>query len=214
MAGDEIWGGRDEQPSPGPDAATAAAAGTVHRRLPLRWRNAGGTAVLVAVLVAAVVHGHDTPPVRPAPVPGAAPVVPVDATLPADVELVDVRLDALCLPVTDGREKLTLSFVLSNAGRRSLPVLDVLPLLPLGGLRPLSRSMVYGDCTTEQPPPTDRLLHVDATLRVTFVFGLPPTCPASLPVLATVRVRRQDHAVDQRLPVFLDLTAVPDFATC
>ncbi len=215
MAAEEIWDGRDEAaPGTGGGSGGGGRAGLLSARGSRTQLRVAGTVVVVAGLVVAVVHGHHSPPRPERAVAPPVQVIEPEATLPADVELVDVRLEALCLPVTDGRDRLTLSFVLSNAGTRSLPVLDVMPLLPLAGLRPVSRAMTFGDCTTVRPAPSDRLLHPDATLRVTFVFGLPPTCPEALPVQAVVRVRRQDHVVDERVPVFLDLSVVRNFAAC
>jgi hypothetical protein len=167
------------------------------RRRPLpSWAFWLCVGVVVAALAAAVLvqRRHTHPPATAAsPVPGR---VAVDTVCPVTAH-------------TDGRRSLTVSFTLGNHGAEAVTVVRVEPVLVLGGLRPVSTATAAGTCERQAPAPEDGTLAPGGSLLVTFQFDVPPgTCPAPLPVQASVRVRAHGTTTVSQLAVLPDLGGV------
>lgn len=177
------------------------------------WLRRAGMGLGAAVLVGALVHSHQ--PARrhaavsqPVPVPEA-----YVAELPVSAQLLDVALVKRCAPRLQVASRVHLSFVISNNGPAPLPVLDVLPRLPLGGLVERTHDVRLGNCRASTAREGSVMVPAGASVLVTFDLATTQVCPAASPVEAVVRVRRQDHAVNEPMLVWPDLGAVP-FAHC
>lgn len=169
-------------------------------------------------LAGTLVHGH-----RGTPTPRVAETAPTVApepnepnerapVLPSSVQLLDVAVVERCRPVL-AADRLILSFVISNNGPTPLPVLDVLPRFPIGGLVERTHAVHSGNCRTRTPREGAVMLPSGASLVVTFELTMTQACPAASPVEAVVRVRRQDHAVNEPMLLWSDLGSVP-FERC
>ena len=176
-----------------------------------------GRTVTAAVLAAALVvawfvaghHGNSRDHDLALPAPSVPYVAPTPA--PANPR---PQFEGVCTPVTDGRHRLSLSFVLANRTPTYLLVSRVQPLLPAGRLRARDVSINQGGCDAMTAPVP--LLPGGAEVRVTFDLELPRQCPQPYPVsaLVTTRVFESDGSgTTVEVPVYPDLGSI-DFATC
>jgi hypothetical protein len=183
------------------------------------------TAVLVLVAAAVIVAGVvslrrgveplDVPPPASPPAaqmprpPGQAPPL---STGPLEVPALSVG--EVCQPPrTDGRTRLDVSFTLVNILDRPVTLVRVEPLLPLQGLRALATELRSGSCAAPGPPLPNDQVRGRGSLLVVFRLALPTTCPAALPVGATVAERSAGRHVATDLPLLSDLGGV-HFSTC
>jgi hypothetical protein len=181
------------------------------------WLLILGIAV-VAALVSLAGHHRQTaaapapPEPRPLPVPSASPLpsvgpspssVPTSSaaaapSLPSDPTAAVlaqisgyVSVRAVCPPLTDGRTKLTVRFLLRNETGLPEELIRVTPELSLGGLRPQGAAVQRGTCAHPIGKPTapaTNPMPPGGTLIVSLEFGLPKSCPAPYPVQAVVTV--------------------------
>jgi len=140
----------------------------------------------------------------PSPGPLGLPAGPVPA----------LSLGEVCQPVhTDGRTRLDVSFTLVNTVDRPVTLVRVVPELPLGGLRELRTEVRSGTCAAPGPPVRTGVIPGRGAVLAVFQLGLPPTCPAPLPVQATVAERRGARPVVATVLLLADLGGL-HFATC
>lgn len=157
----------------------------------------------------------DQPPApRPAPTPSVSPS-PTGGYQPG---FHDARptLETVCEPVTDGRHRLTVRFVLINRNTDRLSITDVRPTLPLGGLQLLRTTLVRGGCGAPLDEPLLIPLESGSEALVVFTFALPRDCPQPLPVGVQVTTQVPDVPRSQtttEIAVYPDLGSV-DFDTC
>jgi hypothetical protein len=183
------------------------------------------TALLVllaaAVVVAGVVslrRGVEPLEVRAPTSPPAAQMPPLPGQVPpaatGPLEVPALSVGEVCQPPrTDGRTRLDLSFTLVNTVDRPVTLVRVEPLFPLAGLRALATELRSGSCTAPGPKLRSDEVRGRGTMLVVFRLGLPTTCPAPLPVQATVAVRLGSRHTATDFPLLSDLGGI-HFATC
>lgn len=183
---------------------------------PLTW-----VALAVGCLLAGVVLMLLNGPAEPAaaPLPTSTPTGPFAGLLGGKginlttVEPQSLGLGRICSAVTDGRRSLSVSFTLVNIGTRDVTVIDVAPVLPIGGLRPLGPNQAGGTCEHPEKQAPGGLLTPGATQLITMRFQLPSRCPQPYPVQARVKLRVNEMVGTTTVAVYNDLGAV-DFDTC
>lgn len=125
----------------------------------------------------------------------------------------NLDLGRICPAVTDGRTTLAVSFTLVNVSHISVTVMDVEPVLPIGGLRPRGANTAGGTCEDPGMEAPGGLLHPGATQLITMRFRLPKECPQPFPVQARVRLRVNQMVGTTTVAVYSDLGSV-DFDRC
>jgi hypothetical protein len=95
----------------------------------------------------------------------------------------------ICPPITAGKA-LVVSFNLVNVGTRAITVMDVEPLPPAGGLRPLGPNRSGGTCEQPGSEAPGGLLGPGATQLITMRFRRPPECPQPVPARVRLRVHQ------------------------
>ena len=185
------------------------------------------TRVLVASLVAAAVgvagvvalrRGVDPVAVRPPASPPVAQMPPLPGQLvPAPTgplpPVPALAVGTVCPPRTDGRTRLDVSFTVVNTLNAPVTLVRAEPRFPLSGLRSLSTQVRTGSCARPGPPVHTDTVSAAGTVLVVFLLGLPPTCPAALPVGATLYELRGTHGTRAAVPLFNDLGGI-HFTTC
>jgi hypothetical protein len=182
-------------------------------------RSSGWLLIVAIAVVAALVSllGHHAssptsiqpslqprPPVAPTPLPSASappsltpsvsfgPTSPIDPTAAVLAQIGGyVTVGEVCKPVTDGRNTLTVRFLLRNVTGLPEQLVGVSPELPMGGLRPRGAAVQRGTCahaTGKPAPPAQNPMPAGGTLVVSLHFALPKSCPAPYPVQAVVTV--------------------------
>lgn len=148
------------------------------------------------------------------PAASTTPVPTPAATAPGPSPL--VQADSVCPVVTDGRTKLTVTFVLRNSTTLPEAIVAIAPELPIGGLTSRTVTLQRGTCAHRlgQPvAPANQSLKPHATAVISLAFTLPKRCPAPYPVSAVVTVRVQGVQAQDDLPLFTDLGGI-DFDLC
>ena len=188
-------------------------------RPPLRLPRSVRLVALVAVIALVAylaTRPHDDP--EPAAVPhlSATPPAPADVDVdpPPLSQPGPFGLEAVCVE-TDHARRLTVLFDIRNGSLSRTTVLQVTPVLPIGGLRPASvRVGVREPCDPELAGGRDLLMRPRATVSVRLEFRLPRDCPAPYPVEAEISfVGAGEVPRTQRLHLLNDLGAL-DFETC
>jgi hypothetical protein len=174
--------------------------------------------VVAAVVVAGVVslrRGVEPVQVEPPAGPPAVQMPPPPGQLaPPTGALPALSVGELCRPVrTDGRTRLGVSFTLVNTLDNPVTLVRVEPVFPLRGLRALSTEIRSGSCAAPGPPVRTGEIRGHGTVLAVFLLGLPPTCPAPLPVQARVAERRGTSPVVATVPLLNDLGTL-HFTTC
>jgi hypothetical protein len=93
--------------------------------------------------------------------------------------------------VLDDSGRLVLAFTMGSTADVPADLLEVTPLLPIGGLAPAGTTLAGGTCGNALPAPPAALVAGGAPVRVTFLFRLPSDCAWPYPVQATARVRTE-----------------------
>jgi hypothetical protein len=125
-------------------------------------------------------------------------------------------LESVCTPVTDGRSRLSLRFVLINRTADDLEITAVRPILAMGGLQLSRLRVVSGGCRAPLDEPLDKPLDSGSEALVVFDFTLPDECPQPYPVgaLVTSHVPGLSRSgTDTEIPVYPDLGSIR-FASC
>jgi hypothetical protein len=128
----------------------------------------------------------------------------------------ELELGELCPARTDGRVRLSVPFTLVNQSAADLVIMEVVPETPLGGLELLGTRIVPGGCGGGGDALVSGRIPPGTSVRVTFRFALPESCPQPLPLTANVisrvfYVSRSGQLT--RIPLYPDLGTL-DFATC
>jgi len=177
--------------------------------------------VAAAVVVAGVIalrRGVDPVAVQPPASPPAAqmPSLPGQLVPSPTGPLPPVpalSVGTVCPARTDGRTRLDVSFTVVNTLDEPVTLVRAEPRFPLPGLRSISTEVRSGRCAGPGPPVHTDTVPGGGTVLVVFRLGLPPTCPAPLPVGAMLFERRGTHSISAAVPLFNDLGGIR-FATC
>ena len=177
--------------------------------------------VVAAVIVAGVValrRGVDPVEVRPPASPPAAQMPSLPGQLgPSPTgplpPVPALSVGTVCPARTDGRTRLDVSFTVVNTLNAPVTLVRAEPRFPLAGLRSISTQVRTGSCARPGPPVHTDTVPGRGTVLVVFQLGLPATCPAPLPVGATLYERRGAHSASAPVPLFNDLGGIR-FTTC
>jgi hypothetical protein len=177
---------------------------------PLAW---------IALAVACVLAGVMFLIFRGPGEPVAGPVPDVDASpsgsgLTLAVQPAEkLQLGRICPAVTDGRTTLIVSFNLVNVSTTPITVMDVRPVMPIGGLRPRGPNTAGGTCEHPGSEAPGGLLAPGATQLVTMRFRLPEDCPQAFPVEVRIRLRVHQMVGTTTVPVHSELGSI-NFDSC
>ena len=176
-----------------------------------RWVTAAVVALVVAGGAVTVLRGDGNPPTEQTPAPTSSRT----RRVPNEDPLTMITSSSGACTETDHRRHLTVIFGVVNLSSESLIVRKVTPVLPLGGLRLVGRSIGVAACGEVQTNNGSRVLTAGRSLAVSFTFRLTKDCPAALPVQATVTVARIDgtRQVANAVPVLSDLGGI-EFEQC
>jgi hypothetical protein len=177
--------------------------------------------VAAAVVVAGIValrRGVDPVEGRPPASPPAAqmPSLPGQLSPSPTGPLPPVpalAVGTVCPARTDGRTRLDVSFTVVNTQNAPVTLVRAEPRFPLAGLRSISTQVRTGSCARPGPPVHTDTVAAAGTVLVVFLLGLPATCPAPLPVGATLYELRGTHSAIAAVPLFNDLGGI-HFTTC
>jgi hypothetical protein len=181
---------------------------------PLTWVALAVGCVLVG-LVFMLFHGPPEPVAAPPPSPTASS--PFSGIIGG--QGINTRPDErlalgrICPAVTDGSSTLAVSFTLVNISTRDVTLLDVEPVLPIGGLKPHGPNTAGGTCEHPLKETPGGLLGPGATQLITMHFRLPKECPQPFPVQAQIKLRANQMVGMTTVGVYSDLGSI-DFDTC
>ncbi len=186
-------------------------------------------AALVAWLVIGSPAGSDaggpigSPPVSPVPSPDSSPATGGNSSgvqVGLGAANAHLEMGKVCRPVTDGHSRLKIRFTLINGSRSPVTMLDVHPVLPLGGLVNRRTTVRLGTCaeigSAPLAAPRRQILEAGQSALISFDFRLPPQCPEPLPVQAAAATRISDKAPSAhrtRYALYPDLGSIA-FDTC
>jgi hypothetical protein len=184
---------------------------------PLTWVVLAVGCVLAGVVVMLLRPPADPAAAPPPPSPAVSPPTWPDANLAGgrgvNLSSNTLTLGRICTPVTDGRRTLALSFTLVNESSIAITLIDVEPVLPIGGLQPRRPNTAGGTCEHPDTQAPGGLLAPGATQLITLRFGLPEQCPQPFPVQARINLRAQQMVGMTTVAVYRDLGAI-DFDSC
>ena len=176
---------------------------------PLTW-----TAIAVVCVLAGLVFLIFQSPTEPlaGPTPAHPGVARTGLSLiehPAE----KLNIGGMCPAVTDGAKTLIVSFTLVNISTMDVVLMDVKPVLPVGGLRSLGANRAGGTCEHPATEAVGGLLTPGESQLITMRFRLPKVCPQAYPLQSRVRLVVNQMVGTTTVPVYSDLGVIT-FDSC